>query len=68
MYDTPSYNTIKTEEDLKQGVRTFFKLLLIEVGMSRPFKPEYLVVMKISLRARPLSRMAIPASASFWYD
>ena len=36
--------------------------------MSRPSTPEYLVVIKISWRASPLSRMAIPASASFRYS
>lgn len=52
-----------------EGLRlTFVKLFLMEVFISSPSTPEYFVVMKISLRSRPLSRMAMPASASFLYD
>lgn len=36
--------------------------------MPSPFNPEYLVVMKRSERASPLSWIATPASYSFLYD
>ena len=39
----------------------------MDVSMSSPSRPENLVVMYKSSRARPLSRIALPASSSFLY-
>lgn len=44
---------------------TLFTLFLMEVGMSRLFVPEYLVVTNMSERESPLSFKAMPVSPSF---
>jgi hypothetical protein len=44
-------------------IRTFLSELWMDVGMSRPSMPEYLVVRKTLSRGN--SRSALPASTSF---